>query len=341
VNYPWSVIGGRSNCGCDFGWNVWGSHAGVTTHEAEIRDDFRAMAELGAEVVRWFVWTDGRGGVRWTPDGRVAGVADRTFDDLDAALEIARDAGIRLCLVLFDFSWMIPRVHRDADGGVRGETHPDEIASADGQARIFSGLVDPLVSRYARRGWRADLSGTIHSIDVINEPDWVTRGMAWRPRIFARDRVRRPFDRAELIALVRGVADRVHAQMDALVTVGGAQLAFAGLWDHAAFGLDVIQLHLYPDIRRLERDRALLYGPASALGLSKPVLIGEFPGNGDRRHPRGHRPPPRPPAQYISHARAAGYLGAWPWSFKGVDEFGAVEPASRLQGHEATRPAPR
>jgi len=30
-------------------------------------------------------------------------------------------------------------------------------------------------------------------------------------------------------------------------------------------------------------------------------------------------------ADYLALAHDSGYLGAWPWSFKGVDAFGAVD----------------
>src|SRR3954453_20719570 len=83
INYPWTMFDGRPNYGCDFGRNIWGSQAGVTAHIDEVRADFEAMAAIGVEVVRWFLFTDGRGGVRWTADGQVDGFADRTIEDLD------------------------------------------------------------------------------------------------------------------------------------------------------------------------------------------------------------------------------------------------------------------
>ena len=70
INYPWTVFEGRANYGCDFGRNIWNSHTGVSAHVAEVRADFDAMAGTGLEVVRWFVFTDGRGGVAWNPAGQ-------------------------------------------------------------------------------------------------------------------------------------------------------------------------------------------------------------------------------------------------------------------------------
>ena len=55
------------------------------------------------------------------------------------------------------------------------------------------------------------------------------------------------------------------------------------------------------------------------------MLIGECPANADRQHPADHAPPPFTLEDYLTLAREGGYLGAWPWSFKGVDDFGAVD----------------
>jgi len=330
INYPWTVVGGQPNYGCDFGTNIWGSHTGVSTHQDDVRRDFEAMAAMGAEVVRWFVFTDGRGGVRWGPDRALEGLAPGVFEDMDAALQIAEAAGVRVCLVLFDFSWMLRWEQFDASGVLLFRTQPAVLASPEGQARVFRLVVDPVIARYGHGGPRADLGQVIHSFEVINEPDWVTRGLEpdWRLTPGAwRFRVPRPFTRAELRALVRSVADRVHAHTNALVTVGGGRVRFAAEWDDPAYGLDFIQLHLYPDVRYPRRDHALPGGHCSRLGLTKPVLIGEFPANGNRAHPDDHQPPPDSLTDYVDHARRHGYLGAWPWSFKGVDAFGAVDAA--------------
>jgi len=303
------MFNGKANYGCDFGVNIWGSHAGVTAHAAEVAEDFAAMASMGVEVVRWFVFTDSRGGVRWNGNGDVAGLTDGFFDDLDAALTIARETGLRLCLVLFDYSWMLPRDAPDPPGAAPVVMRRRALATPEGRARVFDAVIDPVLARYGAGGSQAGLGRAIHSFDVINEPDWVMK--------------RR---RAELRAFVRGVADRVHARTSSLVTVGGGRVKFAAEWDDPAYDLDFVQVHLYPSVRHPRRDRRLVGQPAAALGLGKPVLIGEFPGNGDRVCPPDHDPPPYSLSDYLDMADRGGYLGAWPWSFKGVDGFGAVNP---------------
>ena len=292
INYPWTIYQGKPNYGCDFGWNKWNSHAGVTAHPEDVRADFEAMAAAGFEVTRWFVFTDGRGGVKWNASGEIAGIADRFFDDMDAALEISASTNVRLCLVLVDFAWIDDPVRRVA---LESSAFLDRV-------------LEPFLDRYGA-------NRSIHSLDVINEPDWVTRELATNPE-------RGVWPIENLRAFVGGAAARIHARSSALVTVGGGQVRFAREWDDAAYGLDFVQVHSYPDVRYQDRDVSPFGMTAADFGLSKPLLIGECPPD-PRAHPEGHLSPAYTLDDYLNLARDGGYLGAWPWSFKGVDDFGA------------------
>ena len=293
INYPWTIYQGKPNYGCDFGRNKWDSHAGVTTHADEVRADFNAMAAIGVEVTRWFVFTDGRGGVAWNASGEIIGLAEKFDDDMSAALEIAAASGVRLCLVLVDFAWLDDPARRAA---------LDSTAFADR-------VLDPFLDKFGR-------SESIHSLDIINEPDWVTAGLA-------TDDKRGTWPIERLRAFAGSIAERIHRQASALVTLGGAQVRFAKEWDDAAYGLDFVQIHSYPDVRYQERDETVFGRSAADFGLSKPLLIGECPSD-PRAHPEGHLSPAYTLEDYLRLAREGGYLGAWPWSFKGVDAFGAV-----------------
>ncbi len=284
------------------------------------------MASIGLDVVRWFVFADGRGGVKWN-DAGVAGLAPAFFEDMDAALGIALDAGVGLCLVLFDYSWMLRREERDEAGGLLFRTRPDLLSTPIGRRQVIEALIDPLLERYGAGGEKQALGEAIHSFDVMNEPDWVTRGLSPdRSRDAAGlRRLQGALSRAALRAFVGAVAERIHGRSRALVTLGGGRVRFAAEWDHPSHGLDFIQVHSYPDLRHPRRDMALMGRACASLRVSKPVLIGECPANGDRQHPAGHAPPPFTLEDYLTLARDGGYLGAWPWSFKGVDDFGAVD----------------
>ncbi|MDP3716309.1 MAG: hypothetical protein Q8T13_00910 [Acidobacteriota bacterium] len=319
INYPWTIVNGRPNYGCDFGRNIWNSHTGVSTHVDDVQADLHAMAGLGIEVVRWFVFTDGRGGIRWGADRRCDGLDTLFFTDMDAALTCARDAGVRLCLVLFDYAWMHDPMRRAM------------AASARDRAGMIGALVEPLLDAYGTAGARADLGQAIHSFDIINEPDWVTAGL--EP----------PFGREtltldELRAFVGDVSASIHARSSALVTLGGGRVRFATEWDHPAYGLDFIQVHSYPDVRYQDRDLSVFGRSAASFGLSKPLLIGEHAAS-PRQHPPDHLPPAYWPEDYQALARDGGYLGAWPWSFKGVDAFGTVGRAgpARSSGPDGDR----
>lgn len=292
INYPWTVFQGKPNYGCDFGWNKWNSHAGVTAHPGEVRADFAAMKAAGYEVTRWFVFTDGRGGVDWNASGELTGIADRFDDDMEAALEIAASTGVRVCLVLVDFAWLDDPVRR--------------LALESGA--FLDRVLDPFLDRYGAHP-------SIHSLDIINEPDWVTRELATNPK-------RGVWPIENLKAFAGNAAARIHARSAALVTLGGGQVRFAREWDDPAYGLDFIQVHSYPDVRYQDRDESVFGRTAADFGLSKPLLIGECPSD-PRAHPEGHLSPAYTLDDYLALARDGGYLGAWPWSFKGVDAFGA------------------
>lgn len=318
INYPWTVVDGRPNYGCDFGRNIWNSHTGVSTHVDEVRADLEAIAALGVAVVRWFVFTDGRSGVRWGRDRRLDGLDDWFFTDMDAALDCARDAGVRLCLVLFDYAWMHDPLRRAA------------VISARDRAVTLDALVEPLLDAYGSDGSRAGLGQAIHSFDLINEPDWVTAGL--EPPLG-----RETLTLDQLRAFVGEASSRIHARSPALVTLGGGRVRFAAEWDHPAYGLDFIQVHSYPDVRYQDRDIQLFGRSAASFGLSKPLLIGEHPAS-PRQHPPGHLPPAYWPDDYQALAREGGYLGAWPWSYKGVDAFGTVDASGRRAADKGTRP---
>ena len=327
INYPWSSFQGRSNYGCDFGVHVWGSHSGVSANVEAVSRDFDAMSSAGFEVARWFVFTDGRAGIRFDADGRASGLGHRFTDDMDAALEIAGARGMALCLVLFDFLWMKGAPLE----GTSYAPNPEALASPEGQARLFGNVIDPFLDRYGA-------STALHSIDVINEPDWVTEGLEFRERRWRRRRgSTRPFSKADLRSLVSGVASRVHARSHAVVTVGGGRVRHAPEWNDEAYDLDVIQVHSYPDVEHPDRDRSLIGCSSADLGVSKPVLIGEFPVNGDREHPPDHHPPALSADDYFAVAKDGRYFGAWPWSFKGHDPFGGWPRLTSAPSADAAR----
>lgn len=304
VNYPWRHYGG------DFGPTVWGTDQGVRAHAATIARDLAAMRAAGVTVVRWFAFTDARGGVV-DRQGRPAGLHDDALADLDALLTLAREADVAIVPVLFDHTLAFRA--RDA-AGARVGGHADWLGDPDGQAAVLETIVAPLAARYGLDGVRRDLRPALHAWDLLNEPDWIVRELHPSPD------VEQPLPFDVLAGWVREAAATLRAADAGLVTVGNARLRFARWWDDASLGLDFLQAHTYYD--PVHDFDALLTSPRT-LGLTRPLVVGECSAAGDAVDPVRGRPSLPLPA--LSAALAdRGYAGAWPWSWRGVDAHGAL-----------------
>ena len=335
-NYPWSFDGQTAYYGLDFGANVWGSHLGVATRRQRVADDFAQMAGLGFTAARWFLFCDGRSGIVYDDRGYPEGLDARVFGDLDAALEIASGVGIGVSFVMLDHRWLFAGVAGAAVDPVTGETL--QVTLPEGRARVllqpegrealFERVLEPVVARYGPGGARRDLSGSVLAYELMNEPDFVVE--EWEADLSRR--VGRPLPFAVLADAVARFSDLVHARSYAATTLGGARLRNLWAWEDAGLGLDVLQVHSYPDLRDTSRDVDLYGTPAEALVGTRPLLLGEFPGNGPERHPARCTPPPTTLDEYLEFAVGAGYVGAWPWSFSGTDDYGPLphEPLRRF-----------
>jgi hypothetical protein len=304
VNLPWVHYGG------DFGANRWQPSGGVAQpgRRAELREALVRLADHGARVVRWFMLADGRAGLEESSSGDLIGLDDCVCRDADAALEELERAGLVAVFVLFDFPWF--RRVRIVDGvrtGGRTRLATDPAL----RPRLMERVVDPLLQRYGRHS-------SVLAWDVINEPEWVTRGVRLPPRIS-------DVPRGAMRAFIRDIVELIHQRTCHAATVGNASTRTLPLVE--GLGLDVYQAHWYD---RLDR-KAPLGRPVASLGLDRPLILGEFPTRGSRRIA----------ADILDAARRAGYAGALAWSFLADDEAsdaGAVEIALREAGKPADGP---
>jgi hypothetical protein len=327
-NYPWSTDGHTVFYGLDFGANIWGSHLGVSTRRSAVAADFAAMAALGFTAARWFVFADGRSGIVFDDRGMPVGLDAHFFTDVDAGLECARDAGIRVVLVLLDHRWLYEGV-RDAiadpaTGALFEARLPGGRArvlhSPAGREALLLRVIGPTVRRYGPGGARADLEEAILAFEFMNEPDFVIE--EWERDLSSHVAAPLPF--AVLAELVADVSGLVHESSGVLTTIGCARLHNLWAWDDPALGLDFLQLHTYPDLRHPKRDADVFGMPASTLGVRGPVVLGEFPGNAPAQHPPGAAPPATTLEHYLEFAVHGGYAGGWPWSFSGTDGYGRL-----------------
>ena len=314
VNYPWSTDGQTVFYGLDFGTNVWGSHLGVTTRRDAIERDFGEMAALGFVVARWFVFCDGRAGIVYDDRSLPAGLDEQFFHDVDAALEIARAAQMRVVFVLFDHHWLFRGIHHAMPDPITGDMldarlpngRARELLSQDGHDALFANVIAPFVRRYGNDGVRADLKECIFAFEFMNEPDFVID--EWERDRSPRVRRAVPFV-TFAVALAR-FSELVHAFTPALVTLAAARADNLWAWDDDALGLDVLQLHAYPDsLHRGDVDPFVT--PVSELDINRQLILGEFRSAA-------------PLDESIEQALAGGYAGAWPWSFSGTDSYGRL-----------------
>jgi hypothetical protein len=330
-NYPWSTDGTTAYYGMDFGANAWGFHSGVSTRRHQFARDFSDMARLGFTVVRWFVFCDGRSGIEYDDRGLPAGPDSYLFPDIDTALEIAGSVGIRLTLVLLDHRWMfddVPAVIADPATGSLfearlGEGRAQVLDTRTGREALMSTVVEPLVRRYGHTGPRADLGACVFAFEFMNEPDFVIE--EWEGDLSGR--VARPLRFENLAALVSRCSALVHHYTGAFTTMAAARLHNLWAWDDDTLGIDLLQVHSYPDVKHPNRNADIFGTSAAALGMAKPVVLGEFAGNGPQQCPPGVAPPSTTLEEYLEFAVAAGYAGAWPWSFSGTDGYGRLPEA--------------
>lgn len=295
VNLPWLNYGG------DFGANRWQPAGGVGQRgrRAALREALGRLADSGATRVRWFMLADGRAGLLESAPGVVAGLDDCILRDADAALDELERAGLKAVFVLFDYHWF--KRGRIVDGVRTGGRRAFAIDPSL-RRRLIDLVVDPLLAHCGRHA-------SISAWDVVNEPEWVTRGTRLPPRVSDAPR-------AAMRAFIRDVVEVVHHRTSHAATVGSASTRTVPLVE--GLGLDVYQAHWYDRLAK----RAPLDRPVAELGLDRPLILGEFPTRGSRR----------PPAEIVEIARRAGYAGALAWSALADDEAsdgGAIASALR------------
>lgn len=287
ANLPWLRYGG------DFGANAWSPAGGMGKpgRQEELRRHFRELQGRGITVLRWFLFCDGRAGIRFSPQGTPIGPDDRLFADMDAALETAAAEGMKVIFVLLDFLWFDKAA---LVNGVQTGGHGEAVKGAYKQRALRRRVLAPLLERYGR-------SPAILAWDIVNEPEWATRG--WGGDIIGASV---PF--LAMRRFIKRVARQVHRYTDHLATVGLGNAA--GLPLVRGCGLDFYQVHWYDRWENV----APLSCPVAEFGLDRPLLLGEFPTRNSGRSPEG----------IVAASRESGYCGAMAWSLLAEDDFSGI-----------------
>jgi hypothetical protein len=302
VNYPWL------NYGEDFG--LCGTHhhgVSLPANRKQLARDFAAMRDCGISVVRWFLFADGRAGflsekgIPRRPDALL-------LKDVAAALQLAGDAGLKLCFALVDYLWLQKkpktRFHHP---------HARVLHSAAGRESFLERVLLPLFQEF--RGHPA-----LYAWDIVNEPEWAIREFrpisSVHPNSFAKMQLSdfRPF--------AHKIVQAVHEFAAVPVTLGSARLSWLRAWSE--IDLDILQAHYYPSIG-IRREPALVRQLHALLDLDKPLWLGELP---------AQFPPSKSYSldEALTVCRDAGLSGAaiWRWTTPGPEgsdlKIGTVNP---------------
>jgi hypothetical protein len=252
------------NWPCDFGCNAKG---GVSAPDvsAALKAKFLQAQTSGLHAIRWWVFEGDAWQITRDAAGGATGVNPAVYADFDAALKLAETYDLYYDFVLFSAPTAIPR------SWLTDTPHREQVAAALG----------PLFAHYKD-------NPRVMTWEVFNEPEW--------------DIMNAKIDAAAVQATVRLIADSVHANSNAYVTVGGALMSQLPLM--VGQHLDYYQVHWYDVMKGADCARCTDYETVrSRYNLDRPLVIGEL-----------YAPSTTDAGQRFADLYAKGYAGAWPWS---------------------------
>ncbi len=283
VNYPWNKYGS------DFGQSVWGHH-GVSTPDgyAKVESDFAHLEVLGIKSVRWFLLCDGRSGLILDGNNKVIGLDEKVFQDLDAALEIARRHRIKIIFVIVDFSVFNSR-HRLAGNTVSlGASLAENPEHRDA---FINNAVVPILEKFGG-------NDNILAWEVVNEPEWamnIAGGRSFKKNVSTK----------AMQDFVNQVVNAIHANTKHLATVGSGRRDWLKYWKNS--NLDFYQYHYYPHQEWVTPFDA----PITLSEVDKPCILGEFPTKGGKRGL----------TNYLETSHKNGLAGAFAWGLNSQDRY--------------------
>ena len=186
ANLPWV------HYGIDFGANAWRPDGGIAQPEerAQVELTFARLAASDVRYVRWFLFCDGRAGIRFSPGGRPIGLDDFVFR---GCRRRARDRRAAMasgsCSCCSIFSGAVRSARRAACRWAAARTCSPMRQAA---MALLDLVLRPLLERYGDEP-------QIFAWDIINEPEWIkTRRRRRASRVSHRQRRAHPLEHAAI-----------------------------------------------------------------------------------------------------------------------------------------------
>lgn len=256
INLPW----------INFGYDFGGETSTVDQMESAF-SDFRAA---GINSVRVWIHCDGRGSPLFAePDGAVTGLPERFLRDFRGMLDAAMAHRIMVMPVLWSFDMAKPQTDISPTAG----THAGLVTDPELTQSYIDNALIPLLRE-------VDGHAALFAWEICNEPEWMVENHG--------------IPKAAVQRFHGMLAAAIHEHGKKPVTTGSAGLkwhtdrlegALGNWWsdaalqaahDHPRSRLDFYQVHFYDWMIPWGFD-PYAYTPAE-LGLKKPVMIGEAPG---------------------------------------------------------------
>lgn len=284
--------------GMNIAWNNFGGD--LTRYDSSVFEGvFANLAAAGGNSARWFMHCDGVETPDYDPQGKVTGLPEKAFLNLDMMLRQSARHGIMIMPVLFSFD-----IAKTGHGKLVTDT-----SYTDSYIRT---VLDPMVRRY--RG-----NPGLLAWEIINEPEWLTPGEG-------NSEIKEKATVLQVQRFVGRMASAIHrADPQALATVGSACLKWNSIssiatgnyytdaslrsatGDDASAHLDFYQIHYYEWMHGSWGTFSPWDHGFPFWKLDKPLLIGEAAAAGESGY--------LTPMQMHIGAVDSGYAGIMTWAY--------------------------
>ncbi len=271
INYAWKNYAG------DFGGIEGWAKKGVASDPEAYRAELRDMAAHGIKVVRWWVWPEfWTDAVAFDANGAPLPLAQSAIDDGLKALELADEAGIRIMFCLFSFDGFRPT--RESYG-IQMTGYRDIVIDTNRRKALMDNIITP----FARALQGSPHRDSLHSWDVINEPEWAVTGAnkygdpsGLGGDNFDPDSELEHITHTQMEVFLGDTIKVLRAETPEIpISIGSAAMKWMTAWKN--MDVDFYQTHIY--------DWVNAYWPYSHspadFGLDdKPLMMGEYPVEG-------------------------------------------------------------